>query len=450
MRVLFTPFPATTHVNTQVPLAWALRSAGHDVCVATQPDVCEDILGAGLTAVPIGEVLDVGAKMNQEEAASVDGSDPADEASTADEAQLDADDESWLDVLDIGERRPERLTYDYVHGTLTAWTHVIHQATNPRPVVAELVDFAEDWRPDLVIWDTMYYAGSVAAMATGAAHARLMFGLDLMGRMRARYRTLLSERPPVLREDPMEEWLGSLLAPYGREFAEEAVLGQWTVDPLPTALRLPVDHPYVPVRYVPYNGPSALPDWLREPPPRPRVCLTLGRSFREIVGGDKASVPALLDAVSDLDIEVVATLNADQLAELDGVPDNVRVVDFVPLDLLLPTCAAIIHHGGSGTVATALAHGVPQIMVPARMWCNIPKARRVAELGAGLCRPAEDFSAAELRTMLTRVLGEPSFARSAAALRTQTLAAPAPADLVPVLERLTAAHRGPRSHRTPR
>ncbi|MFD7229128.1 activator-dependent family glycosyltransferase [Streptomyces sp. NPDC059881] len=432
MRVLFTPFPATTHVNTQVPLAWALRSAGHDVCVATQPDVSDDILGAGLTAVPIGEVLDVGAKMNQEE------SEPPGEA------ESDPDGESWLDVLDIGELRPEKLTYDYVHGTLTTWTHVIHQATNPRPVVAELVEFAREWRPDLVIWDTMYYAGSVAAMATGAAHARLLFGLDLMGRMRARYRTLLSERPSVLHEDPMQEWLGPLLAPYGSEFAEEAVLGQWTVDPLPTAMRLPVDHPYVPVRYVPYNGPSAFPDWLREPPRRPRVCLTLGRSFREIVGGDKASVPALLDAVSNLDVEVVATLNADQLSDLRGVPDNVRVVDFVPLDLLLPSCAAIIHHGGSGTVATAVAHGVPQIMVPARMWCNIPKARRVAELGAGLCLQAEYFSAADLRTMLTRVLSEPCFARSAAALRAQTLAAPSPADLVPVLERLTAAHRSPR------
>lgn len=432
MRVLFTPFPATTHVNTQVPLAWALRSAGHDVCVATQPDVCDDILGAGLTAAPIGEVLDVGAKMNQEEPES------------AGEPEPDPDGESWLDVLDIGELRPEKLTYDHVHGTLTAWTHVIHQATNPRPVVSELVEFARDWRPDLVVWDTMYYAGSVAAMATGAAHARLMFGLDLMGHLRARYRALLSERPAALHEDPMEEWLGPLLAPYGREFAEEAVLGQWTVDPLPTAMRLPVDHPYVPVRYVPYNGSSALPDWLREPPRRPRVCLTLGRSFREIVGGDRASVPALLDAVSDLDIEVVATLNADQLAELQDIPDNVRVVDFVPLDLLLPTCAAIIHHGGSGTVATALAHGVPQIMVPARMWCNIPKARRVAELGAGLCREAEDFSAGDLRAMLTRVLTEASFARSATALRAQTLAAPFPADLVPVLERLTATHRSPR------
>lgn len=421
MRVLFTPFPASTHVNTQVPLAWAMRSAGHEVCVATQPDVLDDIRAAGLTAVAVGEVMDVGAKMNQ-------GDDPP------------PDDESWLDVLDIGELRQDRLTYDYVHGVLTTWTHVVHQNTVTRPLIAEMVGFARSWRPDLVVWDTMYYAGSVAAMASGAAHARLMFGLDLVGWMRQFYLRHLASRPVELHEDPLAEWLGPVLDGYGRSFAEEAVVGQWTVDPLPTSLRLPVDHQYVPMRYVPYNGPTVIPAWLREAPARPRVCLTLGRSFREIVGGDQASIAALLDAVSDMDVEVVATFTAEQLASLPGVPDNVRVVDFVPLDVLLPSCAAVVHHGGSGTVTTALAHGVPQIMVPNRMWCNVPKARRVSDLGAGLHVLADDFTADDLRSMLTRVLTEPSFRTAAARVRAEVLAGPAPGELVPVLERLTALH----------
>ncbi|MGW3436032.1 activator-dependent family glycosyltransferase [Streptomyces bacillaris] len=433
MRVLFTPFPATTHVNTQVPLAWALRSAGHDVRMATQPDVLDDILDAGLTAVPIGRALDVAARMNPDVPAATDGPEAGPE-------QQD-DEEEWLDVLDIGETNPRKLTYDHLQGVLTTWTHVVHQDTNPRPVIAELTEFARSWKPDLVIWDTMYYAGGVAAMASGAAHARLLFGLDLMGWARQHYRAHLARRPPELRDDPLEEWLDPLLRSYGRMFTEEAVLGQWTIDPLPASLRLPVDRPFTPVRYVPFNGQSPFPEWLREPPARPRVCLTLGRSFREIVGGDPASVQALLEAVAALDIEVIATLDTGQLGSLLRVPDNVRVVDFVPLDLLLPTCAAIVHHGGAGTVATALAHGVPQIMVPTRMWCNLPKARRVEELGAGLHRQAGKFTADELRAMVVRVLDDPSFDQNATRLREESLAAPAPADLVPVLERLTAAHR---------
>jgi L-2-deoxyfucosyltransferase len=165
-------------------------------------------------------------------------------------------------------------------------------------------------------------------------------------------------------------------------------------------------------------------------------------SFREVVGEDKASIGELLNAVADLDVEVVATLNADQLGSLAQVPDNVRAVDFVPMDVLLPSCAAIIHHGGSGTGQTALAHGIPQVVVPTKMWCNVPKARKIQEAGAGLyCEPGE-LTADRLRGMLVRVLEEPSFQQNAARVRREMLAAPSPSDLAPVLERLTAHYRG--------
>ncbi|KAL4436583.1 hypothetical protein ABPG75_003722 [Micractinium tetrahymenae] len=54
----------------------------------------------------------------------------------------------------------------------------------------------------------------------------------------------------------------------------------------------------------------------------------------------------------------------------------------VPHDLLLPHCAAILHHGGAGTVAAALRCGTPQLICPLhfdqRQW-----AERVAWLGCG-------------------------------------------------------------------
>ncbi|MFD3543582.1 activator-dependent family glycosyltransferase [Streptomyces sp. NPDC058662] len=425
MRVLFTPFPASTHVHTQVPLAWAMRAAGHEVRVATRPDVFEDISNAGLTAVPVGGILDVPATMNPEY------TDEPDEIR----------DEAWLDVLDISETRPEKLTYPYVHGVLTAWTSFVYQNTLPDDATEELIDFARAWRPDLVVWDTMYYPGALAARISGAAHARLMFGLDLVGLMRQQYLSGLAELAPALREDPLEEWMGRILRRHGREFTEDLVVGQWTIDPVPPSLRLPVDLLSVPVRYVPYNGEASVPGWLREPPRRPRVCLTLGRSFREVVGADRTSVGDLLDAVAELDVEVVATFTAGQLDGDRPVPDNVRVVDFAPLDALLPTCAAIVHHGGSGTLQTALAHGVPQVVVPAKMWCNVPKAHRVRDAGAALCIDPAELTPDGLRAALVRVLEEPSFRTSADRLRREVTGTPTPADIVPVLERLTAAHR---------
>ncbi|ROQ36032.1 L-2-deoxyfucosyltransferase [Streptomyces sp. PanSC19] len=433
MRVLFQPFAAATHVAAQVPLAWALRAAGHEVRVATQPDVAEDIARAGLTAVPVGDPLRVAAKMNPDDADLVD----------------ELRDDAWLRVLDPGELRPERLTPEHLHGVFAAWTPLVHRNTVPDRMIDDLVAYARDWRPDLIVWDTMSYAGPVAARASGAAHARLLFGLDLVGLLRERYRDVLDRLPAELRDDPLEEWLGHVLERHGlkgpgRGFDEELVVGQWTVDPVPTSLALPLRVPRVPVRYVPYNGAALVPGWLDEPPGRRRICLTLGVSFREVVGEDQASVGELLAAVADLDVEVVATLNAEQLAASGPLPPNVRAVDFVPLNELLPSCSAIVHHGGAGTFLTALAHGVPQVVVPARMWCNTPRAERARTAGVALTCPPEELTAGRLRAMVRRVLDDGSFARNAARVRAEMLGTPTPGEIVPDLERLVAAHRPPR------
>ncbi|CAM5717085.1 hypothetical protein SVIOM342S_07858 [Streptomyces violaceorubidus] len=81
-----------------------------------------------------------------------------------------------------------------------------------------------------------------------------------------------------------------------------------------------------------------------------------------------------LEAIDGLDIEVVATLGAEERRLLTHVPDNVRLVDHVPLHAL-PSCAAIVHHGGAGTWSTALAKGVPQIAM-GWIWDAIERARR--------------------------------------------------------------------------
>ncbi|RCV47600.1 activator-dependent family glycosyltransferase [Marinitenerispora sediminis] len=432
MRVLFTTFAEKSHLFPQVPMAWALHTAGHDVRVASQPDLADAITSTGLTAVSVGEPLNLSEAMEEVNEGLGEDADLADAETNA--------------GLDMNELRPERLTWDYVLGVFTAMTAAVFQNSSPEPTMDSLVEFAREWRPDLVVWDTMTFAGPVVAQATGAAHARLLFGLDLLGRMRATFLDLLARRPPELRDDPLREWLTWSAERYGTHFTEEMVTGQWTIDPVPTSLRLPVEHlRYVPVRYVPYNGRAAVPAWLHEPPKRRRVCLTLGIAHREVMGADRASIGDLLDAVADVDAEVVATLNAKQLAALGHVPDNVRVVDFVPLNALLPTCAAIVHHGGSGSFSTALAHGVPQLVLPDMVWDSGHKAQRLADAGAGLViSDGRGVTPGHLRAQLLRLLDEPSFADSAARLRREALGTPAPNDIVPLLERLTAAHRAPR------
>ncbi|MEE4424140.1 activator-dependent family glycosyltransferase [Streptomyces bugieae] len=432
MRVLFLTLPAKAHLYPQVPLAWALRAAGHEVCVAGNPDLTAEIARTGLTAVPVGAALDQAGMVEQNQerereqsALSGDGPDPE-------------------ELLKWTELEPGALDHTALQGLFTVATTLVFRTYSPDRTLDELVAFAREWRPDLVIWDTLVLAGPVVAKAVGAAHARLLYGLDLIGHMREQYLHGLDARPLPLREDPVEEWLGPVLDRYDTAFSEDVVTGQWTIDPVPTSMRLPVDLPYLPMRHIPYNGRAVIPHWLTEPPERPRVCLTLGLSLREVLGGDRASVRTLLDAVADLDLEVVATLDAEQLSGVSRLPDNVRAFDFVPLNELLPSCSAIVHQGGFGQVQTALAHGVPQLSLPNGQWDTVPRAQQIQDSGVGLrAADVDHCKAGDLRQMLVRLVEEPAFARTAAAVRGEMLATPAPHDIVPVLERLTAEHRLP-------
>ncbi|MEE4421609.1 activator-dependent family glycosyltransferase [Streptomyces bugieae] len=430
MRVLFTSPPAKAHLYAQVPLAWALRTAGHEVVMANRPNMAAEITRTGLTAVPVGPAFDPSAYIPR------DGEAEKPSRATAPWA-------SWDQDLEFAELRPERLTHDYMQAVHAAWT-VMFQGVSPLPLIDDLVGFARWWRPDLVIWDTMAFAAPVAARVCGAAHARALFGLDLIAHMRSTYLHEQARRPRQLRDDPLEDWLEPILAQYGHSFDEEMVVGQWTIDPLLPSMRLPVRHPYMSVRYVPYNGQAVVPDLLRKPPAGRRVCLTLGLTAREVLNADRVPVDTVLQAVAGLDAEVIATLNADQLATISRVPDNVRTIDFVPMNELLPSCSAVIHQGGFGTLQTAVAHGVPQVILPPRAgdWDSMVWARKVEESGAGVCVPStERVTAQELRGTLDAVLEQPSFRRAAAGLRAEMLGTPSPLDIVPLIEERVAAHR---------
>ncbi|MFF7246194.1 activator-dependent family glycosyltransferase [Embleya sp. NPDC008237] len=419
MRVLITSLAVEAHFNGAVPLAWALRAAGHEVRVASHPALTESITRAGLTAVPVGAdhvhhelVRDLGAEL----------------------------DTFYRDIDFTGERGDD---YVALKGANTLLTATFYAQANNDSMVDELVDFARYWQPDLVIWEPFTFAGAVAARACGAAHARLLWGPDLFLRMRTAFRQRMELLPAESHDDSLEEWLTWTLDRFGCAFDEEVVVGQWNIDQMPPGVRLPSGRPTVPMRYVPYNGRAVVPAWLREPPRRPRVCLTLGITSRDTDHPNPVSLDEVFEAVSDLDIEVVATLDAGQRAEVTRVPDNTRVVDFVPLHALLPGCSAAIHHGGAGTWSTAAASGVPQLVI-AGMWDNVYRARRLADLGAGLFLPPDELTAAGLRDGLEQLLTKPSFREDARRLQAVIAAEPSPADVVPTLAELAGRHRGAR------
>lgn len=420
MRVLFITFAASSHLNLMVPVAWALRAAGHQVCVASQPNLYQEINDAGLTAISVGNELDMARHVRTV------GQFPGERS-----------------VFDIGETRAEKLTWDYVRGALTLYSTAISGFLADQFMLEDLVCFSRAWEPDLVIWDALTYVGPVAARVCGAAHARMLFGPDHLGRMRGIFHRLRQRQPSSVRDDPMGEWLAGRLALYGAEFDEDVVTGQRTLDPMPSWMRLPAEGiEYLSVRFVPYAGRAPFPDWIHQRPQRPRVCLTLGLAARAY-GLPGPPVEELLAAVADLDIEVIATLNAEQLRSTSTIPGNVRLIDLISLEALLPTCSAIIHHLGAGTMATAVLHGTPQIRVSdgLNLWGEPGMAQQLVERGAALNIDANALTPDTLATRLTQILNDPAYQQNAAQLKKEMLATASPHDIVPELEALAATHK---------
>lgn len=412
MRVLFVPHANKAHLHIMTPLAWALRTAGHEIRIASKPEVAKDIMAVGFTPVSVGEPMD---------------SNPGFFPGFTPPPPV---------VMAPGERQDMPMQQDFSRDnpldrlSRAQWGFALFSTES---MITDLVDFMRSWQPDLVIWDQMVFAAPVAATVCGTAHARMMMGPDGITQLR---------RATADAGDPLRDWLEPILARYGHAFDEQVAVGQWTIDPMPPWQWRPDGLHHQPLRHIPFNPPAPLPDWITEPKSRDRICLTLGASHRD-GRGSEAPVADLLRAVGDIDADVIATFNAKQLASIPTIPDNVRIVDFVPLSALLPTCSAIVHHGGAGTFGTAVDCGVPQLIIPGthwgfQWWGPLAHANGLQEQGAGLfVADADHLTVEALHDDIVRVLEDPSFRANSIRLRTEVLGLPTPNDLVPALERLT-------------
>lgn len=172
----------------------------------------------------------------------------------------------------------------------------------------------------------------------------------------------------------------------------------------------------VDVRFL-YAGPLlSVPEWARVAAPapslagRPLVLVSFSTTFQ-----DQAPVMRrCIEALSGLPVQGIATLGpAMQVAHMPRAA-NVEVVQSASHDEIVPRCAAMICHGGHGTVLRPLTHGVPVLCLP--MGRDQPEnAVRIAARGAGLVLP-KTAGAGRIARAVARLLGEPSFRARAARL----------------------------------
>ncbi|MEV0998878.1 nucleotide disphospho-sugar-binding domain-containing protein [Nonomuraea sp. NPDC050202] len=396
MRVVFTTWAWPSHLYALVPLARACRAAGHEVVFASEPGLTRDVLRADLPAAVLGTDVDTAGMVHE-----------------------------YLLPLPGGPAPRREGKGPRVLRMLTA---------HAESMTGDLIRLIRDWRADLVVYDQVTLAGPIAAAATGVPAVRQLYGFDLLQRARG--------------------VLPDALAPLAERFGAGPVdpFGAATVDPVPASVQVPGDHRLLPMRYLPYNGPETTPWQPPEPPGRrrrPRVCVSWGHTIAK-VDPSRFIADGIAAALAETGVDVVLAVSAAQLdllaarrdaaGEPSGVardlpgalPDGVRVVVDVPLRNVLRDCDAFVGHGGAGGILTALAHGVPMLLVP-QLPDHAGHTGRVAAGGAAAVLSLAELTPAAVRDEVTRLLDDPEPRRAAGELREEMRSQAAPAEVAGAL-----------------
>lgn len=377
MRVLVVTSPGTGHVFPLVPVSWALRSDGHDVLVVSAGDGVARAAAAGLAAVDVAPGVDMFEVFRS--AGQAAG--------------------GW------GANRTPAVARERAVELFARVSEVMLEGTE---------QVARRWRPDVVVHGELQGAGPVVAAQLGVPaveHAISLAGGD--GSFSAAMWSRLASGPVA---DPI-----AIIGIAPPSLVPETAPGRWTMRP------------------VPYNGGAVIPDELLDPPSRPRILVTMGTvaprwggvgMVRDLVDAIAGSPPDVERNQADGSagsletagpLEIVVALGSDP-SELGVLPGSVQAYRWLPLSAALPTCSAVIHHGGAGTTLSALAAGVPQVVVPqgADQFLN---AASVSRRG---CAVTADATPASIREGLRRTLcGE--FDQAVREVRDEIALLPSPA-----------------------
>jgi vancomycin aglycone glucosyltransferase len=118
----------------------------------------------------------------------------------------------------------------------------------------------------------------------------------------------------------------------------------------------------------------------------------------------------LIEAARRIGRRAILSRGWAELESIDDAPDCL-VIDDVNHRLLFPRVAAVVHHGGAGTTATAARAGTPQVIVP-MFGDQFYWGSRVQELGIGRTIEMRSLTVDALVDSLRNTLGLEGRARS--------------------------------------
>ncbi|HYP40113.1 MAG TPA: glycosyltransferase [Chloroflexia bacterium] len=392
MRVLLTTNPGIGHLNPMLPIASALRQAGHQVAFASSASFCPVIEARGFQAL---------------------------------EAGLD-----WLETeveANFPESRgmsPEELSSWFMTDLFT--DIAAHQ------MVPDLLEIGARWKPDLIVRNDYEFGSCVAAECLGIPQATVSICFfmspsllkPLVGDQLAYLRSVHGLAPyPAL--DMLYPYLYLSYAPISVQPPEL---------PMIKSLR-PTDM---------HTDEESLPDWVYDMPERPTIYASLGTVFNRVPD----IFPAIVEGLRDEPINLIVTIGQNQDPEQFGPqPPHIHIVRYIPHTLLFPLCDLFITHSPFYTVMSALSYGLPLLMVPIA-GDQPAHAARVAGLGVGrvLKRKAHpenyfgqsvpELSPESVRVAVRELLGDPSYKMNAGRIKNDIESLEGPESAVDLLVRL--------------
>lgn len=389
MRVLLNGLIAS-HLSPMLPLAWALRAAGCDLLVVGGTDVATAAGAAGLNAVALA-----GATRSPERVAKP-----------------------------TGPRKPAARAPGAVPSGRPPWDAILRDKEPAlRANLDRFTDVLTAWGADLVLTDPFGYGAQVAAAVAGVP-------------------AVVHELGAWASNVAMDEAARRVFGPLCRDRGAEAGLPApaLVIDPTPGLLRDPDAGAALGVRHVPFSGSDRIPDWALRPADGERICVVLGVWGTELLAGSGRLGKVVGDiAGSAGGREVLVLLDEQHHRAVGAMPQTVRLHAPLPLDLVLPGCAAVVHHGGSGSTLTSAAHGIPQVVLPPQQPQLAAAGRRVQASGVGRTLAETDGRLDKaVAAALDEVIHQPSYRTAARTAADQIAGMPAPAALVPRLAALIA------------
>jgi UDP:flavonoid glycosyltransferase YjiC (YdhE family) len=367
VRILVTSFPALGHFHPLAPLAREARDAGHDVRVATGPDLVDWVARCGLEAHAVG--------LSQAEAQRV-----------------------------AAERYPDAAAGDHL------FTDVWVSAALPG-----LIALTEGWTPDIVIHEEEEYAALLLA--------------GLLGVFSVTHSWASPARSPELRERAAH--LLAPLWDTALPGTDPRTTGDLYLDacppPFQTAAITAVGADVLSVRPVLFDGPpSASPAWLATLP-RPAAYVTLGTVPAFSTTG---LLRTIIDGLDPVVASIVLTSGPNAVAELGNLPASVHAVQYLPQSLVLPHVDLMVSQGGAGGSVGALVYGLPHLALPQTAQSQISVAKRIQELGVGQKLDASEQTTDAIQASANQLLNDNDYARHAEQLAAEFELLPAPIDVL--------------------